>query len=70
MASAKWDAANLLPEFDYCYRALVSYISGAGVFYCSRERRPEKVGIPNTLVHHDVRWLRILEDVNAPNMGK
>ena len=70
MASAKWDAAYLLPEFDYCYRALVSYIPGAGVFYCSRERRLENVGIPNTLVHHDVSWLRIVEDVNAPNMGK
>ena len=67
MASAKWDKANLEPEFDFVYRALIAYLPGAGVFYCARERRPGAVGSPNTPVHHDVSWLRISEDVSVPS---
>ena len=70
MASAKWDGANLEPDSDFKYRAVVAYLPGAGVFYCSRERRPAAVGLPNTPVHHDVSWLRISEDIGALPMAK
>jgi hypothetical protein len=66
MASAKWDPANIEPEFDFKYRALVAYLPGAGSFYCTTERRPAAVGRKNTLVHHDASWLRISESVGAP----
>jgi hypothetical protein len=66
MASAKSDEANLLPDSDFKYRTLVAYLPGAGVFYCARERRPSTVGLPNTPVHHDVSWLRIMEDRENP----
>ena len=65
MVSAKWDKANLEPDCDFKYRGLVAYLPGAGVFYCSRERRPAAVGLPNTLVHHSASWLRISEDFGA-----
>ena len=65
MASAKWDGANLEPDCDFKHRTLVAYLPGAGVFYCGRERSPAAVGLPNTPVHHDASWLRILEDIGA-----
>ena len=65
MCSAKSDVANLSPDSDFMYRTVVAYLPGAGVFYCARERRPAAVGLPNTPVHHDVSWLRIMEDKAA-----
>jgi hypothetical protein len=47
------------PEWDYLYRAVILFLPQCGVFYCDRERRRGDVGLPGTLVAHDMSWLRL-----------
>ena len=48
-----------LPGKDYCYRALILFLPQCGKFYCHRERRRGDVGVPGTLIAHDMSWLRL-----------
>jgi hypothetical protein len=44
---------------DYKFRAMVLFLPQCGVFYCARERRDERVGVPKSLVPLDMSWLRL-----------
>ena len=53
---------------DYKFRATLLFLPQCGVFYCARERRDERVGVPKSLVPLDMSWLR-LERVEEPGGG-
>jgi hypothetical protein len=44
---------------DYKFRAMILFLPQSGVFYCARERRDERVGVPKTLIPLDMSWLRL-----------
>jgi hypothetical protein len=50
---------DVLPGKDYCYRAAILFLPQCGKFYCHRERRRGDVGVPGTLVAHDMSWLSL-----------
>jgi hypothetical protein len=56
---------DLRPEKDYLYRAAILFLPQCGVFYCHRERRRGDVGLPGTMVAHDMSWLRLRRDVDG-----
>jgi hypothetical protein len=58
MASA-YGCEDLDDENDYKYRTLIAFLPGAGVFYCSRERRRKSEGIEGSEIALDMSWLRI-----------
>ena len=56
-------AEDLDPEKDYLYRAAILFLPQCVVFYCHRERCGRDVGVPGTLIAHDMSWLRLRRKV-------
>ena len=63
--TAKHDPENLKPSYNFKYRTLVAFLTGAGgvaILLCPQMPAVEMKGTP---VHHDVSWHCIGENTNA-----
>jgi hypothetical protein len=54
---------NLDSSIDWKFCTVICFIPATGVSYCVCERRREDVGIVNTMIQHDMSWLRMCHHI-------
>jgi hypothetical protein len=54
-----YEKEDLDDELDFKFRTMILFLPQCGVLYCARERRRADVGVADTLIPHDMAWLRM-----------